>query len=220
MQVLIQPSTTPPGGWRYVDPANGFEYNQEYGSGEHGKKALCEHVRAYREANQMKPIEGLEAVVEDWICQQSMSRMSGCCREDHRTLKERISGGKALMQTFTTPDWQVPDAQAKARALLCLNCPMNGTPPNVSPQEKLENDAANSRTEAARAQIEGVDWAGLNQCGICRCPLKAKVFFAHALLRPFEPHQALVAPKNWPAGKDGVTPLTCWMVQDVQPAQP
>ena len=212
---LINPAMTPPGGWRYTCQETGFQFCMEYGSGTHGLEKLCEHIAAYRRANNMSEIKNLPATVTDWVCKQKSSVNAGCCREEKRTLGEMASGTKAMLKTMH-PNWHVSQPIAEARAAICLKCPMKVNP-NTNGLEKIQDNAAEAMS-APLWKDSTLDISELHKCGLCRCPLKSKVWFQRKDITPFEKHQAAAVPPGMLDVESN--PMTCWMIQDVEQSQP
>lgn len=206
MKRLIEPRRTPVGGWRWKHPETGFEFGPAPNRG-----ALLEEIRRYIFANDLKEIPELDDVVEDWVCRQSGNELR--CRESsgrsvtprRRTLRETVSGlGAAAKLAVMGDEALVPMKLAAARAAVCTNCPHN---------EKESGDLGAAALKALVGHRTTPDDARIGTCGVCTCPLKAKVHMKPEIFEgKLTAEQVAALPKETP-GLDG-NPITCWMISE------
>ena len=210
IKVLKNSHVTPPGGWRFVDPTTGFEFNERY----RNLPQLLQHIRDYRAQNKLAPIPSLQIVVENWLCHQpNMERYSKSVPAV-RGIQQYLQGAKAYAKAklaVEQDEYLTSKEEAEVRAKICTNCFHNEIPKEKS---KLAELADVKIQELVGDRTTSLD-RGLFMCSICTCPLRAKVHFAQDFVeKNMEPKMQYLAPNGLP-GRDG-KPLYCWQLHPVR----
>lgn len=208
---------------RFVDPDTGFIYDQSYKNIDE----LLAHIKKYRVANNKDPIPGLRLIVENYICSQpNCERQCRSYNENERplTLREWRRGGEAFIRSkimaLTKGDDSrfVDDVQAQKRASVCLCCPFNMKFQNRG-QLEHHADQIQLRDLGSRSVPVEIE-AKLDNCAICGCNLKAKVWYsreiidaANADLNEQEKEDMPDSEKKNIKSKDGNF-FNCWMLKE------
>jgi len=190
--IVKDPSVMPPGGWRYVQMETDFEFSAST------LRGLVQKVTAHRAANGL-PAGDPRAEIEDFVCAQLPLGSEDCTHV--------IEGDYALKTHFTMEDVKrflqaavsalgseglVDSEIAERRASVCAACPLNTS---VSGCWRCKGLAEwlfrliGARTTAHASR--------LNQCGVCGCAIKAKIWLPQSVARKVS---------------DGYTfPSWCWL---------
>ncbi len=173
MAVLTQKNTTPPDGFKYLQPETGLWISGDFLS------ELVERVCAHRQHKGIAPWDAasVEKEVVNQIC---MAAPKGVCRgeegesyEPFRSNIRRLSLTKIATATEVLIEWLrsgmhiVPKEESQRRAAICRGCPMNQIPSACicTPFWKmLEKIIPQDRKEP-----------GLHICAICGCANAAKI---------------------------------------------
>jgi hypothetical protein len=169
---FIDPTVTPPGGWRYIQPETGLEFRDST------RRLLARKVAEHREANGIE-VGDVVGDIDDFVC---ANLPVGCDNCEPIYPNEDI----ALKQKFNIDDVRrfiesalaalgnrglVGQATADARAKICSTCPLNQ---DVSGCWWCRGLAEKLFTLiGARTTVHA---ARLKQCGVCGCSLKAKIW--------------------------------------------
>lgn len=167
---------------RYVfrDPDTKYEYLAT------SKAALVNHITNYRVQNRLKPIEHLDAVLENYWC--GLPENLGRCEplKLKRGLLSYVKGGVGLLETVLMKHI-VSSEEAEARAKICAGCPLNVFP-DKDGFIKWSDAIAEAATGGKKTTLD----EQLGNCSVCSCTLKAKVWFGGKLrLKPEERKQML-----------------------------
>lgn len=209
MKRLKDPNITPPGGWRFKDPDTGLDYNRRYKN----RDELFSHIRKYRAANRLQPLEKLQAIVERWICAHAAA--AGACREEPKTrsVKQYIEGLTAVVRAKLASDSDRLCNQlvAEARAATCVRCPHNKFNAKQSKLEEYTDNYVQSLVGSRRTPSDDK----LFSCEVCSCPLRAKVHFGQKLVEgSLTAEERVLLPAGLP-GLDGL-PLYCWQTNPIE----
>jgi ferredoxin len=156
---------------QFIDPDTGHRYSANT------QEDLLLHIRNYRQQNALPKIEYLSAVVDNYLC--SLPENFDACEKVmkmDRSIWQTIQGGVALLvNLYYGEENMVSQAEAEARAEICTRCEHNTIPTtNGKPQtgfRKWSDNLANSSTKGRKTSLDD----RLNNCGLCTCPLQAKV---------------------------------------------
>lgn len=209
MRALKTPQITPPGGWRFVDPDTGFEYNYNYRNLPH----LLQHITDYRAQNKLSPIADLQAIVENWLCFQPNMDRHWRHVDRRRTVRQYFSGAKAYAKAKFSKesDYLNSQAEAEARAEICANCFFNEIPQEKSKLAEL----ADVKIQELVGDRKSSRDRELFMCTVCSCPLRAKIHFAQWFVEQnMEDQTRYLAPSGLP-GRDG-KPLYCWQIHPIE----
>jgi hypothetical protein len=176
--IVKDPSVMPPGGWRYVQPETDFEFSAST------LRGLVQKVTSHRETNGL-PVGDPRADIEAFVCAQLPVGSEDCTHV--------LEGDYALKTHFTMEDVKrflqaavsalgseglVVQEEAERRASICAACPLNTT---VSGCWRCKGLAEwlfrliGARTTAHASR--------LNQCGVCGCAIKAKIWLPQSVAR-------------------------------------
>ena len=175
MKQLKTKLRVPPGGWRYVDPDTGFEYDRPYRS----FADLVDHVRRYRSFNGLPRLHQLRFLVEDWLCSQP--DMDSYCREFRppRSLEQFISGARAAVKVILKGDESYTSQDiAEARAEICVKCRHNKFSKVQSRLEYYTNKYIKAVVGDRNTSLD----EKLFTCEVCTCPLRPKVHISQAII--------------------------------------
>lgn len=139
------------------------------------KKELIQHIQSYREQNRLKPIQALEAVLENYWC--SLPENAGKCETLplKRGWFQYLKGGVSLLENiFMGEKNMVSQEEADIRSEICSECPHNVFP-DKGPFVKWSDEIAGAATGGRQSSKHNL----LGNCEICSCPLRAKVFHKH-----------------------------------------
>lgn len=166
---LANPNICPPDGFRYVFPSDGWvAHSWTYTD---WIQAALNHLTA----NNLPIPEDLPAVMEYQLC---LTLEPGWCSYDdaNRSRPNTVMGWNDVMGGIATfSSWiasgmrYVQPGEAERRALICSRCYLNV---NVSGCAACHKAVA----EITKDRSTKYDFA-LKACGVCRCLLKAKVWF-------------------------------------------
>jgi len=176
--IVKDPSVSPPGGWRYVQPETDFEFTAST------LRVLVQKVTAHREANGIA-IGDPRADIEDFVCAQLPVGSEDCTHvlEGDYALKTRFTmeDVKRFLQAAASAlgsEGLVAQEEAERRASICAACPLNTS---VSGCWRCKGLAEwlfrliGARTTAHASR--------LSQCGVCGCALKAKIWLPQSVAR-------------------------------------
>lgn len=150
----------------FKDPDTGYEYKEDTLS------ALYNRIIGYRQQNELKPIEELELVVENYLCRLPCHNGMCTTRELKRSIYGYIRGGVSLLTNlFYGEENMVSQKTADARAEICVKCPLNVFPDKKG-FLKWSDRIAEASTNGKRSAYHNL----LGNCEGCSCTLKAKVF--------------------------------------------
>lgn len=136
------------------------------------KASLLKLILSYRAQNELAPIEQLGFVVENYMC--SLPIHQGCCETLEpfkRHLKHYIKGGIALLENLLYPK-KVSQRIADIRATQCIDCKYN-----VFPDKDGFLKWSDERWEESVGDKKSKYHDVLGNCGVCSCPLRAKVWY-------------------------------------------
>ena len=169
--IVKDASLVPPGGWRYIQPETGFEFRDAT------LRLVAKQVRAHRAANGL-PAGDPFADIQDFVCAQLPAGSDLCTQV--------LAGDYALKKHFTMDDVKrfiqaavealggrglVDQDEADRRASICATCPLNTT---VGGCWRCKGLAEWLFRLIGARQTAGS--GRLNQCGVCGCAIKAKVW--------------------------------------------
>jgi hypothetical protein len=180
---LVDRTTCPPNGWRYIQPESGVRFEH------YSRDAFFRNIQAHRLANGYAIEPGWEAAIEDQLCREHAAEWGPgiCQRAVH--LGERRPVSMAAMQGFfnTMGAWVsggagfVPQEVADARAAICVTCPNNAANPGSC--GGCADRILRGITRLIGRRRTRYD-ASLGSCAICSCSLAVAVHF------PLEAQQA------------------------------
>jgi hypothetical protein len=169
--IVKDPSVMPPGGWRYIQPETGFEFSAST------LRVVVQKVTEHRKANGL-PVGDPRSEIEDFVCAQLPAGSDNCTHV--------LDGDYALKTHFTMDDVKrfiqaavnalgsrglADQETAEARAKTCAACPLNTSVSGCWRCKGLADwlfKLIGARTTAHDSR--------LNQCGVCGCSLKAKIW--------------------------------------------
>lgn len=177
MLSLVDPSTVPPGGFRYVQPETNTSLSAP------SMPELLAKVRDHRLANKLPiPLEWKQEI-EGWLCGQMPP---GICRHvygtrdiplppAHRPLSvaEAITGAKVLGAWLFGGFSKISQEEADQRSRTCAACPFN------MPGDGCTTCASNAMREAVEGVLgrsRTVAHDNLHVCNVCGCSLKVGVW--------------------------------------------
>ncbi len=135
------------------------------------KKELVDKVIAFRKQNKLEELEGISAVIDNYLC--CLPENAGACEEMkmHRSWIEYPKGGFTLLKNMLYRSF-VSQKEADRRASICVECPHN-----IFPDKKGFIKWSDNVAELSVEDRKSVHHAQLGNCGVCSCTLKAKVFY-------------------------------------------
>lgn len=177
MLSLIDPTTVPPGGFRYLQAETNTTLREA------SLPELLVKVRDHRLANHLPiPLEW-KAHILQWLCEQMPP---GICRHvpgtpdiplppAHRPLSvvEALSGAKVLGAWLFNGFSKISQEEADARSRICAACPFN------QPAEGCTTCASNALREAVEGVIgkaRTVAHDSIHTCQVCGCNLRVAVW--------------------------------------------
>lgn len=195
MARLTDNRTSPPGGWRYVQPETGAEIIAS------SLPELIERVQAHRRYKRVGSVvtDDVERDVERQICSRLEPRF---CRaepgEDYRPIPDhpggltvsKVTAASIAFVAFVKNGAKLVDkAESEARAAVCRGCTFNRNPDGCGACNTLF-----SLMEVAipTARLE----PGLKACGACGCALKAKVLMPRAVIDESNRGRGVVYPEH------------------------
>lgn len=172
--------------WIFVDPDTQRFYSART------KKELFEQIVNYRSQNNLDPIQGLEHVIEHYLC--TLPENTGNCESEklRRGWLTTLKGGISLLQNvFYGEKAMVDQAIADQRSATCKTCPHN-----IFPDKGAFIQWSDELAEASTGGRKSQHHDSLGNCEACSCPLRAKVFYA--------------GPFNLPDNQNKELPDFCW----------
>lgn len=153
-----------PTDWVFKDPDTGTQFRAK------DKTSLVKHIITYRAQNRLPQIEHLDIVLENYLCQQP--KMQGGCVPRHlqRNLMAYAKGGLQLIKNLARGKF-VTQEEADRRSKICLTCPNNVFPDKGKFLEWSDIVAIQSV-----GKLRSIHHNELGNCGVCTCPLRAKVW--------------------------------------------
>jgi hypothetical protein len=173
---LSKPTVSPPDGFRYVFPQDGYVAHawiyQDW---------IMEAVK-HCQANNITPTDTLPADMEEQLC---LSLPPGWCNYDDPQRPrinpsmtwDDVKGGLSTFAAWIAQGLQyVSQTEAERRALICSRCYYN-----ISVQGCAAcHAAADAVVRAKKTKHDSY----LRACGVCKCLLRAKVWFQQETLDP------------------------------------
>jgi len=136
------------------------------------REGLKSIIQTYRSQNELEPIENLDLVLENYWC--SLPENISVCQEAplRRGFVSYLKGGVALISDlFFGSQNIVSQEEADRRAEICVRCPHNVFPDKkgfVAWSDSIALHSTDGKKSLYHEQ--------LGNCGVCTCPLRAKVF--------------------------------------------
>lgn len=156
-----------PARYVYKDPDTGRAFE------ENSKSILIQTILQYRQNNQLKPIENLLAVLDNFWCE--LPENAGRCINYNlqRGLLATIKGGMALIADVTMPSHaRVTQEEAEKRAEICKKCIYNGFPDKDG---FIKHADWVVDTYLDRSKTHNKCEKSLGNCAVCSCILNFKV---------------------------------------------
>jgi len=200
MLKLIDPSTVPPGGFRYLCEET-KTWIDAPSMGE-----LVNKATRHRTANHLGTPENFREHIEAQMCSHMPP---GTCKHEagvavsgsrRLTFHEVVAATKTLGAWFLKGTPKVSQGEAERRANICLACPMNQAFDGCT--TCAEKDLRAAIVDFMGESKTPYD-AGLHSCSVCGCTLKAAIWFPLELLVKHADKEALKnAPSHcWKTGK-------------------
>lgn len=196
MLSLIDPTTVPPGGFRYTQPETKTKLTAP------SLPELLVKVRDHRLANGLPLRLEWKQEVEQSLCEELPS---GVCRHVYSprdtplaaadralSVYEVIAGAKLLGSWLFKGFEKVSQEEANRRGRICRSCPFN------QPGEGCTTCASNALREAVTSVLgtsRTDDHESLHTCNVCGCSLRVAVWAPRDLLEKYSP-QNVQAP-DW-----------------------
>jgi hypothetical protein len=152
--------------WAFINPENQRELKANT------KGELIVLIVSYRMQNGFEPIEFLEQVVDNHLCNHPSN--AGRCEpmpELKRGVWETIQGGIALLKTYLYKRFATQE-EADRRASICKTCPHN-----IFPNKGDFIKWCDTTAELAVENRKSIHHNDLGNCSICSCNMRAKVFY-------------------------------------------
>jgi hypothetical protein len=196
MLKLLDPTSVPPGGFRYVCP----ETQQRVSAA--SLNELISAAESHRKSNKLPVSQDFRFELEDQLCS---AMPPGTCKHEagvaysgprRLTFADVVSATKTLGGWFIKGAPKVAQAEADRRAKICLSCPMNQNFDGCTScaekdlREVMVGFMGDSKTEYD---------ANLWTCFSCGCTLKAAIWFPLDLLK-----------KNMTTEVKAMLPKHCW----------
>lgn len=193
---LLDPTSVPPGGFRYLCPET-QTWIRAASMGE-----LVAASEKHRAANKLGIPDSFREHVEAQLCSHMPP---GTCKHEagvavsgprRLTFQDVVSATKTLGSWFIKGTPKVDQVEAERRASICLSCPMNQnfdgctTCAEKDLREAIAGLMGNSKTPYD---------SSLHTCFACGCTLKAAIWFPIDILR-----------KNMAEGVNEMLPDHCW----------
>lgn len=202
MLSLIDPTTVPPGGFRYVQKETNTTFRAA------SLPELLISVKNHRIANRLPlPLEW-KSEVEEQLCSEMPS---GICRHIYSprdtpiqiadralSIYEAIAGAKLLGSWLFRGFSKVSQEEADARAKTCAACRFN------QPGEGCTTCASNVMREAVTSVLgtsRTADHDSLNVCNVCGCALKVAVWAPMDLIEKYSPNSVQAPEWCWKKSK-------------------
>lgn len=164
--MLVLSPNEVPDRYDYVDPDTGqlFVFST--------KQQLIQHIISYRAQNKLEPIKHLNLVLEDYWCRRRVNAPKCIPVTLQRGWVATLRGGlRVLENIFFGEEKMVTQEIADRRSEICVNCPHNIFI-DKGPFIQWSDDIAEASTGGRRSKHHD----DLGNCGVCSCPLRAKVF--------------------------------------------
>jgi hypothetical protein len=204
---LVSPQIAPIGGFRFVDPDDGYVYNNVYRSFDD----LETHVQTYREQNKLPRIPKFREVWEAYVCANVPGMEGRCCAVEEsvkRSFTQFFQGGKAFVKALMQGTGAFVDQlTADRRSSICADCNQNVRNIGHSHSQFYTDKWISSQVGARRSKNHGK----LNTCKVCTCILKAKVFYNDEIVADSITNQELVQLTRLPRDAAG-RHLKCWQL--------
>lgn len=175
----------------FIDPDTEHEYRAD------SRATLIKHILGYRSQNQLKPIEHLHAVLENFWCRFPQNAYKCEDVELERGFVEEVHGAVNLVKNiFFGEKNMVDQAEADRRSAICTTCPENVFPDKttfIAWSDKI----ADASTFGKRSEHHDA----LGNCAVCSCPLRSKVWAKNVSVKEAD------KPKF---------PSFCWQLDDVR----
>lgn len=211
---IRQDKTQVPGGWEFFDPELGYHYQ--------GKKQgpqtipyesideLISHIRRYREAYKKPMLENARLLIHTYLCNKPEVRPY-CSQPPpiERNLRSYITGAMVAIKTILKgKQGFCSQEEAERRASICAQCPANSIFSLTSTQRQTDKVMLETTKEFSTAND-----ALLETCGVCGCPLKAKVHFdLESVQDALTSDQKRRLPIRELSKRKEI--FTCWMAED------
>jgi hypothetical protein len=214
MKRLIDRMKNPPGGFRFVDPDNGYKYPRV-----ESMDKLLVHIKTYRAQNKLEPIQRLTTMVECWLCDQP--GMESYCIDvgGPRTFQQYLEGARAgaqialnrvgMMMGLSRSPF-TSQTVAEKRAATCVRCRYNVQNEKDSKARRYTDEFVASLVGARHTSEDGK----LFSCSVCSCPLRPKVHVSDKIIQERMNANERYRFPNGEPGKDG-KPLYCWQVRPI-----
>lgn len=180
MLKLLDPTTAPPGGFRYLCP----ETKTWISAASFGE--LISASERHRKSNGLPVSQDFKAELEDQLCS---TMPPGTCRHEigvvtsgprRLTFADVVSATKTLGEWFLKGLKKVGQAEAERRASICLACPMNQNFDGCTTcAEKDLREAMVGFMGDSKTPMD----ANLHTCFSCGCTLKAAIWFPLEILK-------------------------------------
>lgn len=160
---------TAPSRYVFTDPNTGYEYHSK------NKEELIKHIINYRAQNGYEPIEHLDLVLENYWCQ--LPENAGNCQKYKlkRGWFATWNGAIQVLKNIYYGEANMVDKQeADRRAEICVKCPHN-----IFPDKTDFIEWSDEVAEASTGGRKCDKHTELGNCGVCSCPLRAKVWAKH-----------------------------------------
>lgn len=177
---LLDPTSVPPGGFRYLCPETQTRITAA------SFAELLAAAETHRKGNNLPVSQDFKTEVEEQLCS---IMPPGTCRHGAGVVMSgprRLTFADVVSATKTLGSWllkgtpKVEQAEAERRAGICLSCPMNQNFDGcTSCAEKELREAMVSFMGDSRTPYD----ARLHTCFACGCTLKAAIWFPLEILR-------------------------------------
>jgi hypothetical protein len=176
----------------FEDPDTGYYFRYA------DKTKLINHIIKYREQNRLEPIKHLNLVLEDYWCRKPVNTPKCVPLSLARGWIATFRGAiQVLENIFYGEDKMVSQEVADKRSAVCVQCPHNIFP-DRGPFIKWSDEIAEASTGGRRSEHHD----SLGNCGVCTCPLRAKVFAKD--VKPTEKERDQFPSFCWQLTEDGV----------------
>lgn len=136
------------------------------------RQVLFAQIIAYRVQNELPLIDGLNTVIDNYLCQ--LPENCGSCQPLEklpRGFMSYLKGGMALIKNMIYSKY-VSQEEADRRAVICISCPKNIFH-DMGPFVHWSNEIMVNSVGDRKAK----DYEKLGECSCCTCPLRAKVWY-------------------------------------------
>lgn len=156
-----------PKSFRFTDPDTKREFKGN------SIQDLVTQVQGYRSQNDLEELEYLSTVIENFLCHLPIH--AGSCmpvKNPKRSIAQYMRGGIATLKNIAYKEF-VPQEEADRRSEICSRCPHNNFPDASRHFINWANDIAVRSVGDKKSSHHDK----LGVCGLCSCPLRAKVFY-------------------------------------------